>query len=205
MRKREVILATLAILCLLFLVPDARAYRIGKNPGDVKGRWLEVKDDVILSAYDGVYIGEVTAEVHWKKKDRETPVDEEILKDTLRTQLLTSLREARTFERVSGEQPSVEELEQAKWLRLDCDLVVEAGSRALRYWVGFGAGKSKSILTIRMKGGGDEDLGHYHGFGSGSGAVKLAGGGAVKMTKDDTQENMKQFARLLAQQRRLGK
>ena len=86
-----------------------------------------------------------------------------------------------------------------RYVRLDCDLVVEPGSRAARYAVGFGAGKSRSIfeITLRDHASGDE-LGLYHGYGTGSGmGFKVAGGGARKMTEDDIQENAAYFVELL--------
>ena len=69
----------------------------------------------------------------------------------------------------------------------------------MRYFVGWGAGKSKSIFKILLKDfSTGEEIGLYHGYGSGSGmGFKLGGGGAEKMTRDDIQENSKKFTELL--------
>jgi len=166
---------------------------IGKNPGKVKGRWLRVHDAEALSAHARVAIGSVATDIHWKNAEKETPIDERLLDDRIRARVLGEL---------SGLYAEVLEGELAEGepgLRLDCDLLVEPGNRAVRYMVGFGAGKSKSIFEIDLR---DNEtnrlLAEYHGYGVGSGmALKLVGGGARKMTQDDIQENALQLATLL--------
>lgn len=191
-----------ALVLLALLLPaavtrsDDGYVRKGKNPGDVKGRWIEIHDVAQLRGYSGVYVGEIEVDIHWKKEDKETPVDEELLKDKIREHLLLNLRELGVFDEISDRRPGDD---TEGMIRLDCDLLVEPGNRAVRYLVGFGAGKSKSILEIHLNDHRTgEELGLYHGYGTGSGmGFKLAGGGARKMTQDDIQENAKKFAELL--------
>jgi hypothetical protein len=191
-----------ALLCLALLSPatvtgkDNGYVRTGKNPGKVKGRWIEIHDIGQLRGYSGVYVGDIEVDIHWKKEGRETPIDEELLKDKIREHLLLNLRELSVFDEVSERRPGDD---ADGMVRLDCDLLVEPGNRAVRYLVGFGAGKSKSILEIHLNDHQTgEELGRYHGYGTGTGmGFKLGGGGARKMTQDDIQENAKMFAELL--------
>lgn len=191
-----------ALLFLALLVPvpvtrgDDGYVRTGKNPGDVKGRWLEIQDVEQLRGYSGVYLGDVEVDIHWKQEGKDTPIDEELLKDQIREYVLLNLRELAVFDEVSDGRPG-DDVEGV--VRLDCDLLVEPGNRAVRYLVGFGAGKSKSILEIHLNDHQTgEELGLYHGYGTGTGmGFKLGGGGARKMTQDDIQENGKMFAELL--------
>lgn len=191
---------SLLFVALLVAAPVTRGgdghVRAGKNPGKVKGRWIEIHDIEQLRGYSGVYVGDIEVDIHWKKEGKETPVDEELLKDKIREHLLLNLRELAVFDEVSERRPGDD---AEGMVRLDCDLLVEPGNRAVRYVVGFGAGKSKSIFEIHLNDHQTgEELGLYHGYGTGSGmGFKLAGGGARKMTQDDIQENAKKFAELL--------
>ncbi len=193
--------ATLLLSTLVALpaAADTKPKRVGKNPGDTKGRWLEVNDPEELGKYRRVAIGEVTTDVKWKREANESPIDEEILSDKIREHVLKNLRESGLFVEVLEKVPQGEPEGSQPIVRLDCDLMVEPGSRAARYFVGMGAGKSKSILEIYLRDHAtDRDLGLYHGYGVGSGmGFKVAGGGARKMTQDDIQENAKEFAKLL--------
>jgi hypothetical protein len=173
---------------------------VGKNPGKIEGRWLKVEDRSALDGIEGVYIGEVTVDIQWKKAENEQPIDEELLVENVREQLTARLRESGALGTVVDEAPAAGE---ARYVRLDCTLEVEPGSRAARYVVGFGAGKSRSIFEIHLidHASGNE-LGLFHGYGVGSGmGFKLAGGGSRKMTQDDVQENTKTFVELLAEVR----
>lgn len=197
-------LAGAMMLCLMVLLPasvirsDDGYVRTGKNPGKVKGRWIEIYDVEKLRGYPGVYLGDIEVDIHWKKEGKDTPVDEELLKDKIREHVLLNLRQLGIFDEVSERRPG-DDVEGM--VRLDCELLVEPGNRAVRYMVGFGAGKSKSIFEIRLTDHQTrEELGLYHGYGTGTGmGLKLAGGGARKMTQDDIQENAKKFAELLQQ------
>ncbi len=169
---------------------------VGKNPGKIKGRWLEVQDVEALKGYKGVYIGDVATDIQWKNERNEAPIDEELLDEKIVEHLLLNLRESAALGEVLESAPA----EGAEgYLRLDCDLTVEPGSRAARYVVGFGAGKSRSIFEIHLRDHQTgEEVGLYHGYGVGTGmGFKLAGGGARKMTQDDIQENTKEFVKLL--------
>ena len=186
------------IAAAVLSVGAASAETIGKNPGQIKGRWLEVKDPSVLAGYQGVYLGAVKADIHWKKESNDQPMEEDLLTENLQIELLANLRESGVLGKVLTEAPA----EGATgYLRLDCDLEVEPGSRAARYAVGLGAGKSRSILEIHLRDHeSGAEVGRYHGHGIGSGmGFKLAGGGARKMTQDDNQENAKEFVRLLAE------
>lgn len=173
---------------------------LGKNPGKIKGRWLEVKDRAALQAASGYYLGEMAVDIQWKKEENEAPMEEDILAENLHDQLLDRLRTSHALGEFHSEPPAEG---AAGVVRIDCDLVVEPGSRAARYVVGFGAGKSKSILEIHLRDhSSGETLALYHGYGTGSGmGFKLAGGGARKMTQDDIQENTKLLVELLAEVR----
>ena len=185
---------------LLVLMPLALAaaggVTVGKNPGKIKGRWLELADPAALGQYQGVYLGDIMADIQWKKERNEAPIDEELLVEKIIEQLTMNLRESGALGTVLDDPPADG---AAGYIRLDCDLVVEPGSRAARYAVGFGAGKSRSVLEIHLRDhASGSELGLYHGYGTGSGmGFKLAGGGARKMTQDDIQENTKQFVTLV--------
>jgi hypothetical protein len=173
---------------------------VGKNPGQIEGRWLRVGDRSSLEGVKGVYIGDVTADIQWKKAGNEAPIDEELLVENVREQLGARLRESGALGNVLDAAPAAGE---AGYVRLDCTVVVDPGSRAARYAVGFGAGKSRSIFEIHLKDhASGSDLGLFHGYGVGSGmGIKLVGGGARKMTQDDVQENTKLFVELVAEVR----
>lgn len=171
---------------------------IGKNPGKIKGRWLEIKDSDALGGAREVYIGEVKVDIQWKKERNEAPIDEDLLEEYLVGQLTSNLKESKALGNFLDETPKAKSKGR---LRIDVDLVVEPGSRLMRYAVGFGAGKSRSILELHIVDEGTgEEVAMYHGYGVGSGmGFKLAGGTARKMTQDDVQENAKQFVELLAE------
>lgn len=190
------------LLAVPNLVVDAasNSKAVGKNPGKIQGRWLQVNDLEALRGYDRVYVGDVVTDIQWKREENEAPIDEELLAENLHDRLLERLREYRVFSEVSTEEP---EEGAVGVLRLDCDLDVEPGSRAARYMVGFGAGKSRSILEIHLRDHATgEEVALYHGYGAGSGmGLKLAGGSARKMTQDDIQENTKNLMELLREVR----
>ena len=193
-------------LCFLVLLLPALAVTaggsktVGKNPGKIQGRWLQVDDLDALKAIGSVYVGDVSSDIQWKRAENEAPLDEELLDENLREQLTARLRESGALGDVLDDAP---EAGTAGVARLDCDLVVEPGSRAARYVVGMGAGKSRSILEIHVRDHATgEEIALYHGYGAGTGmGFKLAGGGARKMTQDDIQENTKDMMELLAQVR----
>lgn len=173
---------------------------VGKNPGEIQGRWLRVDDRASLEGVKGVYLGEVTVDIQWKKAENEAPIDEQLLVENVRQQLGENLQTSGALGSYLSAAPAAGE---KGYLRLDCVVTVEPGSRAARYAVGFGAGKSRSIFEIHLRdhaSGGE--LGLFHGYGEGSGmGFKLAGGGAKKMTQDDVQENSKLFVELVAEVR----
>jgi hypothetical protein len=175
-----------------------QAKTVGKNPGKIKGRWLEVADPSVLAGVQGVYLGDMTVDIQWKNERNEAPIEEDLLEENLVEQLTARLEESRVFGPVLESAP---EEGAPGYLRLDCTVEVEPGSRAMRYAVGFGAGKSRSILEIHLVDHATgEEVGLYHGYGVGSGmGFKLAGGGARKMTQDDIQENTKLFVELVAE------
>lgn len=193
--KRNVWIAGLGLLALLPAL--AGAVIVGKNAGQVQGRWLEVGQPADLDAYATVAIGQVTVAIHWNKAGKEQPIDEQILVGKIQEELGINLRSSTMFRQVLTAPPPAG---TAGVLRLDCDLQVEPGSRAMRYMVGFGAGKSKSVLEILLRDHATgRQIGRYHGYGTGSGmGLKMVGGGARKMTQDDIQENTKKFIELLA-------
>lgn len=185
----------------LLLVPMALAgggKTIGKNPGKIKGRWLEIKDPDALAAAEEVYLGEMKVDIQWKKERNEAPIDEDLLQEYLVDQLKANLKESRALGTFLEEEP---EGKAPKRVRIEADLEVEPGSRLMRYAVGFGAGKSRSILELHLiDDESGEEIALYHGYGVGSGmGFKLAGGTARKMTQDDVQENTKKFVELVAE------
>lgn len=173
---------------------------VGKNPGEIEGRWLRVDDRAAIDGLKGVYLGDVSVDIQWKKAENEAPIDEQLLVENVRQQLGENLKTSGALGPFLTAAPAAGE---KGYLRLDCVVTVEPGSRAARYAVGFGAGKSRSIFEIHMRdhaSGGE--VGLFHGFGVGSGmGFKLAGGGARKMTEDDVQENSKLFVELVAEVR----
>ncbi len=200
MKTHRSITLSAVTLCLVLAPLGAEAggkVKVGKNPGQTKGRWLEV-DAEKLKQYDKVCIGEATTDMQWKKQGKETPIDEALLNDKIKEHLLKNLKPSGLFDEVLDGPPagSVSGL-----LRLDSDLVVDPGNRGTRYLLGAGAGKSKSILEIHLRDHATgEEIGLYHGYGVGTGmGFKVGGGGARKMTQDDIQENAKKFAELLAE------
>lgn len=194
-RQRRWSVSVISLLVVLLAAPPLAfaKTKVGKNPGQVKGRWLEVEEVEALKAYDTVCIGDLETQFHWKNPEKQSPIDEGLLQDKIKQYLLENLRGAGLFGRVE------DSCSEGAALRLDCTLEVEPGSRAARYLVGFGAGKSKSVFEIHLRDNeSKDDHGLYHGYGTGSGmGFKLAGGGARKMTEDDVQENAKKFVELL--------
>ena len=169
---------------------------VGKNPGKFKGRWLRVYDRDALATFDVVAIGETTTDIAWKKASNEAPLQERELDAQLREQLSERLEKSGLYGRILDEpQASAED----DYLRIDCKLEVEPGSRMLRYAAGGGAGKSRSVLECEFIDSSDgRVLALYHGYGAGTGmGFKLGGGGAAKMTKDDNQENAGKLVELL--------
>ncbi len=196
MKIRLIGILGLALAVALALGAPAAAKVVGKNPGKIEGRWLDVKDPTSLKGYKGAYLGDVSVDIKWKEERNEQPIDEDLLAENVREQLAERLNESGILGKILDAAP---EEGAEDYLRLDCTLEVEPGSRAARYFVGMGAGKSRSIFEIHLRdhASGDE-LGLYHGYGVGTGmGFKLAGGGARKMTQDDVQENTKNFVKLL--------
>jgi len=169
---------------------------IGKKPGKFKGRWLKVYDGDALGTLDMVVVGETTTDIAWKKASNEAPLQERELDAQLREQLAERLEKSGLFSQVLGEARASA---NDDYLRIDCTLEVEPGSRMLRYAVGGGAGKSVSLLECELIHNADgRVLALYHGYGAGTGlGFKLGGGGAAKMTKDDNQENTAKLVELL--------
>jgi ankyrin repeat protein len=174
---------------------------IGKNPGKTKGRWLNYGDDIDLKGYSKAYFGNIAIKITGKEKAVEavSEIDKRTLTEHIEARLKTELESSDYFSVVAADPPSEEN--QEKWLRIDVSLLIDMGSRVVRYFGGFGAGKSKSVLEIFFK---DHktanEVAKYHGYGIGSGmAFKLVGGGAVKMTRDDIDENTKECVKLWGQ------
>ena len=193
---RRVFPIAIVVLTGHLVLAGSEPIELGKQPGQTKGRWLKVHDPDRLATYREVVIGDIETEIVWKKDGKETPIDEQLLRDRIRQELTETLRASGLFERVWDASP---ESGRTGVLRIDCDLLVEPGNRAARYVVGLGAGKSKSVLELHLEDFADgRELGLYHGYGVGSGlGFKVAGGGARKMTEDDVQENAKMFGELL--------
>ena len=202
MRRYALPLSILFLACAMDTAPARADSRlVGKKPGKIQGRWLEVSDLETLRGAQGVYLGELTVDIQWKKQENEAPIDEDLLQENLRDRLLETLRTEHPLGEVHSLAP---DSSGQRIVRLDCTLEVEPGSRAARYVVGFGAGKSRSILEIHLiDHASGKEIGLYHGYGTGTGmGLKLAGGGARKMAQDDIQENSKMFAELVNELRR---
>jgi hypothetical protein len=202
MRRNGLPLFAIALSCMLnaaFVRAESRT--IGKNPGKIQGRWLEVGDLEVLRAVEGVYLGDLKVDIQWKKEENEAPIDEDLLQENFRDQLLETLRAKAPLGDVHDQAPDPG---AQSIVRLDGTLEVEPGSRAARYVVGMGAGKSRSILEIHLiDHASGKEIGLYHGYGTGTGmGFKIAGGGARKMAQDDIQENSKTFAELVNELRR---
>jgi ankyrin repeat protein len=164
---------------------------IGKKEGKL-ARWLSYGDGVDLKEYSRAYLGNITVTVEEKKKK----IDKQKLAEMVEKELRANLEVSGYFSVVAADPPSEES--QEKWLRIDADLSVDPGSRAARYWVGFGAGKSKSVLEVFFK---DHETGtqvaKYHGKGSGS--IGVGGGNAAKMTERNIRRNTEECAELWGQ------
>lgn len=197
MKRPTIIIAiAMALLALpMGRTAGAEPFRIGKNAGEIQGRWLELADPDGFTSYATAYIGEVRTDIAYQDRQK-AAVDGEELSSNMRQRFFKRLVKAKLFDVVLG-NPVPEGEPNA--LRLDFDLVVDPGSRAARFAVGLGAGKSKSVLEILMKDHETGELvGKYHGYGSGSGiAIKPGGGSATKMTKDDIEEHSAKFVELL--------
>lgn len=191
-----------AIVCLVLPLlgaasaASAAEETIGKNPGKYKGRWLKVYDRDALGTFEVVAIGETITDIAWKKASNEAPLQERELDAQLREQLSARLGKSGLFTEVLDDTRAATE---SGYLRIDCKLDVEPGSRMMRYAVGGGAGKSRSILECEFIDSSDDRvLALYHGYGAGTGmGFKIGGGGAAKMTKDDNQENTSKIVELL--------
>lgn len=191
-----------AIVCLMLPLlgaasaASAAEETIGKNPGKFKGRWLKVYDREALGTFDVVAIGETITDIAWKKASNEAPLQERELDAQLREQLSARLGKSGLFTQVLDDTRAATD---SGYLRIDCKLDVEPGSRMMRYAVGGGAGKSRSILECEFIDSSDDRvLALYHGYGAGTGiGFKIGGGGAAKMTKDDNQENTSKIVELL--------
>ena len=198
--KRFVVWVGIGLLTTLGgLAVDAGSGKtVGKNPGKIKGRWLRAEDLSALKDSKGVYIGELVSDIQWKRKENEAPIDEDLLNEYFEEQLAMNLKSSSFFGKFHDSAPA----EGAEGIvRIEGKIEVEPGSRTARYLVGFGAGKSRSILELTLiDHATGKELGLFHGYGVGSGmGFKLAGGSARKMTQDDIQENTKIFAELLAE------
>ncbi len=191
-----------AVVCLVLPLlgaasaASAAEETIGKNPGKFKGRWLKVYDREALGTFDVVAIGETITDIAWKKASNEAPLQERELDAQLREQLSARLGKSGLFTQVLDDTRAATD---SGYLRIDCKLDVEPGSRMMRYALGGGAGKSRSILECEFIDSSDDRvLALYHGYGAGTGmGFKIGGGGAAKMTKDDNQENTSKIVELL--------
>ena len=168
---------------------------IGKNPGDIKGRWLRIYDDAALSGAQSVYLGDIEADIQWKKAKNENPFDEDLLVEKTQKEFSRRLRESGALGNFLDSSSGA----GAGTIRLETTIEVDPGSRLARYAVGVGAGKSRSVMEIKLVDhASGKEIALFHGYGTGSGmGFKLAGGGARKMTEDDIEEFAKKLVELI--------
>ena len=63
----------------------------GKNPGELKGRWLALVGADALKPYSAVYIGDVHSDMLWEDEEKEKPMDEHKLDQEIHERVLARL------------------------------------------------------------------------------------------------------------------
>lgn len=173
---------------------QAHATTFGKKKKGLKGRYLELSDDVNPEAYRGAVVILEKSEI---RADKDRPVDNETIRaatdEMLRTQLM-NLKTNGTLDRVISSAP-IGLPDHLPVLRLEPTLSVQHGSQAMRAFVGFGAGKAKTHIRIEIiDARSGEHVGYFNGYGSGSGSWTFSGGNTARMAQDDVEESFQLFA-----------
>ncbi len=168
---------------------------MGKKKKGMKGRYLQIEAGANLADYrDALVILEPAV----LSADKDRPIDNETVRQTSDELLKEALQELGVFgELVDAEPANLPE--DGPSLRIKTTLTLQHGSRAMRYFVGAGAGKSKLHIQIEMvDASSGKALAKYNGFGSGAGFASFSGGAVSRMAHDDLQENYKQLTGYLA-------
>lgn len=191
LRSCEEIAKIFFLVCLALLLAGGDAY--AKKKG-VKGRYLVVDDGVSLRDYVGAIVILEQAEII---SDKDKPVDTEDVRATSDGMLREKLGEAGIFGDILSEIP-LDAPKGRAIIKIKTRLTIQHGSRAARFIIGFGAGKSKLHIRIDFidaKTG--KHLAMFNGYGTGMGIMSFQAGGVQRMSRDDLQENYAKLVRLL--------
>lgn len=195
---RKIAVATLSAL-FIFMCADGFTETYGKQKKGLKGRYLVINDGVDTSSYRGAIVILEQAEI---AADKDKPVDNETIRnatDELLRQRLNVLKASGVFSGVVSTAP-LELPTDVPILRLQPKLNLQHGSQAMRYFVGMGAGKSKTHIRIEIfDARTGEHLGYFNGYGSGSGSWTFTGGDTSRMAQDDVEESFDDFATYVRQ------
>ena len=174
----------------------ASAEIVGTKKKGLKGRYLDLEPGVNFSDYRGAMIILEPAEI---TTDKDRAVDTESIRTTSDDLLKEKLLNLGLFGEVISTAPLVI-TEGQQILRVKTKLTIQYGSEAMRFWVGMGAGKSKSHIRLdffdALTG---KSLGYFNGYGTGAGSWSVSGGGAQWLARDDLEENYQELIELVAQ------
>ena len=189
--KAIVALTLLATSCLSSVV-DARVF--GKKKKGIKGRYIEVESGVSLADYRGALVLLGSTEV---VTDRDRPEDREHVRRASVDHLRYQLESSGLFDAVVSTLPPTLPAEQPV-LELQTALSLRYGSQKKRFWIGFGAGKSKLHIRIDiLDARSGSKLGYFNGYGTG--ATWSPGGGVPFMAAHDLAKNYLKLAEYLVQ------
>ena len=187
--KAALALILLATSCLSSVV-DARVF--GKKKKGVKGKYMVIESGVNLADYRGALVILGSTEV---VMDRDRPADREQVRRASVDHLRYQLESLDVFGAVVSVPPAELPAGQPV-LELKTALNLRYGSQKKRFWIGFGAGKSKLHIRIDIldaKSG--QQLGYFNGYGTG--ATWSPGGGVPFMAAHDLAKSYFKLAEYL--------
>lgn len=178
-----------AVVAASFIGDDATAERKG-----IRGRYLVVDDGVSLGDYRGALLIIEPAEI---TSDQYRSVATEDVRRTSEDLLREKLEKLGVFAEILTEIPAAAP-EGRKILKAKTRLTLQHGSRATRFLISFGAGKSKLHIRIDfIDARTGKHVAFFNGYGSGAGILGWQGGAVQRMARDDLRENYNKLARLL--------
>ena len=192
--KTHFLICLCAASLLFCAVADAEI--VGTKKKGLKGRYLDLEPAVNFRDYHNALIVLDPAEI---TSDKDRPVDTESIRKISYEVLTEKLKLLSLFGDVVEIAP-LKISDDMKILRIQATLTLQYGSEAMRFWVGMGAGKSKTHIRLdifdALTG---QKLGYYNGYGTGAGSWSMSGGGAQWLAQDDLEENYQRFVELIAQ------
>jgi hypothetical protein len=178
------------VVILAGLASEASARGNKKGPDDL---YLEVDPGVRLADFRGTTVILEPATI---EADGDRPKDNEVVRSNSDELLAAALKNSKLFSAVVTGAPA--DLPEGRVLRATTRLTMEYGSRLARAIIKFGAGKSKIHIHLDLTDARTgQHVAFFNGYGAGVGFMTFAGGNAVKLAKEDLEDNYEELSSLL--------